>query len=146
MAHAGGAPSKLNGQKIEEAEEYVDGVPPNALFDAENYLSSCKDTFTKRKTEVKLPTDFGLALHLRVARSTLYEWAKISPEFAAIMERLNNKQAEELIQKSLSGHYKSQKTVGAMLSKHGVIEKTEQGGEQKVIVETRVRKGDDEDD
>jgi hypothetical protein len=125
MAHRGGAPSKLNGHTIELAEEYVDGIPANALFETENYIISCEDNFKRGKVDVNLPTDFGLALFLNVSRSTLYEWAKVNPKFAALMERLSNKQAVQLINKSLSGHYKSQKTVGAMLSKHGIVEKTE---------------------
>lgn len=125
MSHAGGRRSKLNGHTFELAEEYIDDIPANALFGTEEYIAECKDTFTKRKTEVNLPTDFGLALYLGVSRSTLYEWQKVNPEFKALMERLENKQAVSLINKSLSGHYKSQKTTGALLAKHGIVEKIE---------------------
>lgn len=127
MAHAGGRRSKLNGHTIELAEEYVDDIPANVLDLSDDYLEGCKDKFDRKNDikEAKLPTDFGLALYLGVSRSTLYEWEKKNQKFAAVLERLNNRQADELIQKSLSGHYKSQKTVGALLSKHGIVEKTE---------------------
>src|SRR6185312_424214 len=54
------------------------------------YLNDCKANFY-------LPTIEGLAVHLSVARSTIYEWRKEHPEFSDILEQLLALQASKLI-------------------------------------------------
>lgn len=71
-----------------------------------------------------LPTIEGLAVHLKVARDTLYDWASKYPEFSDILEQLKAAQATQLIQNGLVGNYNSTITK-LMLTKHGYTDRTD---------------------
>jgi len=77
---------------------------------------------TASKKQHYLPTIEGLAVHLCVARETLYAWAKKFPEFSDIFEQLRAAQASQLIQNGLIGTYNSTITK-LMLTKHGYVDK-----------------------
>ena len=74
------------------------------------YIDLCKQ-------QTYLPTVEGLAVHLSVGRTTIYEWRKEHPEFANILEQLLSLQASMLIQNGLKGEFNSTITK-LMLSKH----------------------------
>lgn len=102
---------------------------PNILKEAEEYLDSCVDDEEEKGTEdkpilsfrVKLPTIGGLARHLGVARSTLYEWKATYPEFSDIIEQLSAEQEDRLINEGLAGNYNP--TISkVILTKHGYRE------------------------
>jgi len=71
-----------------------------------------------------LPQIAGLAIRLDVSRDTLYEWAKLYPEFSDILEKVMSYQEWTLIQKGLDGKYNSTITK-LMLSKHGYRESSD---------------------
>lgn len=73
---------------------------------------------------VKLPKAEGLALYLGVSRSRLYEWAGLYPEFQDILERINQIQADRVINEALAGNY-NPLIAKLLLGKHGYREKTE---------------------
>lgn len=86
------------------------------------YLSDCKRQFY-------LPTIEGLAVHLGVWRSTLYDWAAPSSdvyhvEFHDIFEQLKALQASMLIQNGLKGEYNATITK-LLLTKHNYSDKQE---------------------
>ena len=98
MAHAGGRPTKITPELVEQAKRYL--VPS---FD--------------------LPTIEGLALELDVSRDILYDWEEKNDEFSYILSKLRLLQANKLIQKGVKGEYNS--TIAKMmLTKHGYVEKT----------------------
>lgn len=80
-----------------------------------------------------LPTVEGLALELDVWRDTLYAWAargqeadatELQKEFSNILKRLQQAQANKLIQNSLAGRYNA--TIASlMMSKHGYVRQTD---------------------
>ncbi len=128
MKHAGGRPTSYSEDTVAKAREYID---------------SCEDTFVVldrpnvkdgkhigneqyRKKIVKLPTIEGLALHLDVTRSTIYEWRgdETKPEFSDIIDKLMSKQANMLANNSLSGDY-NPVISKVMLTKHGYTDKVE---------------------
>lgn len=74
------------------------------------------------KKQHYLPTIEGLAVHLCVARATLYVWADTYPEFSDIFEQLKSAQASQLLQNGLVGTYNSTITK-LMLTKHGYTDK-----------------------
>jgi hypothetical protein len=93
------------------------------------YIAACKSQFY-------LPTVEGLAVHLCVARQTLYDWAnsksdRYHPEFSDILEALLAAQGSQLIQNGLKGEYNSTITK-LMLTKHGYTDKQDitSGGEK----------------
>lgn len=70
-----------------------------------------------------IPSIEGLAVVLKRARSTLYEWAKDpDKEFSDILEAINDKQPLILINKGLRGDFNSAITKLA-LGKHGYSDK-----------------------
>jgi hypothetical protein len=81
------------------------------------YLAECKAKFY-------LPTIEGLAVHLCVARSTIYLWAKEHAEFSDILEQILALQASMLIQNGLKGEYNAP-MAKMMLTKHGYKEESD---------------------
>ena len=72
----------------------------NTLEQTKQYLTDCIDRFDdiaksldehghptefKRRLVVNLPSVAGLAVHLKCARSSIYEWAKQHPEFSDML-------------------------------------------------------------
>jgi hypothetical protein len=118
---------------------------PELLEKANQYLLSCEDEEIERgsderptyKIRVKLPTIEGLARFIDVHRDTLYEWAKIHPEFSDILESIKAEQANKLINNGLSGDY-NPTIAKLLLTKHGYSDKIEQdltsGGEKLNII------------
>lgn len=112
--HPGGRPTDYSPEMVTKAQEYID---------------SCQDTDVETdtrivKVKVNIPTKGGLAVHLGVSRETLYQWAKIYPEFSDIMERLGSEQEARLINNGLSGDY-NPTIAKVLLTKHGYIDKQE---------------------
>src|SRR5690606_36484849 len=94
------------------------------ITDAYDYITRCEETFKDNKLKVNLPSIEGLALHLEIARSTVYKWQSEYPEFSDILELLLQKQAQALLNNGLSGSYNS--TIAKLiLSKHGYTERQE---------------------
>lgn len=73
-----------------------------------------------------VPTTEGLALHLGLARQTLYNWDKgeIDVEFLDTFDLIQRKQKNLLIQNGLKGEFNSAITK-LMLGNHGLHERTE---------------------
>lgn len=107
----------------------------DTLLKANKYIDSCKDEEYQRVksdgdksttydnlVKVKIPTIEGLAAHLEVSRSTVYEWKAKYAEFSDIIERLQQLQAERLINNGLSGTY-NPTIAKVLLTKHGYIER-----------------------
>ena len=72
----------------------------------------------------KIPTIEGIALKLGVSRNTLYEWAKIHPEFQDTLEEMRVRQKEALIEIGIFGGKEINATIVALLLKvnHDMIE------------------------
>lgn len=105
-----GRPTDYSEHKLTEAEHYIKVL--------------CQDETINGKLSVKIPTIEGLAYWLGISRSTLYLWQKEYPEFSDIIEQLQVKQAEALIQNGLAGNYNS--TIAkVLLTKHGYTDKQE---------------------
>src|SRR3990167_9912462 len=95
------------------------------LLKAQEYLSYAQDTVDAHgKAQIRIPKAEGMALYLGISRSTLYKWAGEHDQFSDIVERMNQMQAERLIDKSISGEYNA--TIAKLLLiKHGYSDKQE---------------------
>jgi DNA-packaging protein gp3 len=86
-------------------EEYVDGNNGGKLL-------------RRHVGEVKFPNAGGLSVALRVDRHTLYDWAKVHPDFKEVMRLMNGIQQDRLMNGGLSGRYNP--TIASLiLGKHG---------------------------
>ena len=101
---------------------------PEIIEKANKYLNDSVDKYTKVRFKyrfaVNLPTAEGLALYLNIHRTTLYDWSDKYPEFADILEKLNQIQASRVISNSLSGDY-NPLISKLLLGKHGYKEKSD---------------------
>lgn len=98
-------PTKLTPKLIEQARKHVD--------EFNNTVATL------------LPTIEGLALELGINRDTIYEWEKENTEFSDIVSDLRAKQAQKLIQNSITGRYNASIAKLILSGKHNYVEKSE---------------------
>lgn len=72
-----------------------------------------------------VPTVAGLSLILGVTRTTIYEWAKVHPEFANTLEDLKAKQESELVTNGLTSIFNPAITKMMLMANHDYREKTD---------------------
>lgn len=126
---AGGRPTLYTKELLEKAREYLSQCED--IEEQELTGVSAKGTeLFKTKLKVDLPTIEGLAYFLQVNRDTIYEWEKEHPEFSDIIADLRAKQAQELINKGLSGDY-NPTIAKVLLTKHGYREGIDQTSDGK---------------
>lgn len=118
------ASQKTEKQRIDDVMKKIRMGRPR-LYCAEvlelsyQYIQSCIDSYDKKKKLiVKMPSHKGLALHLRIAESTLYAWADEQPDFSETLETIKHMQHETLANGSLGGKYNAL-IAKLMLHNHG---------------------------
>ena len=119
---AGGRPQEYNEDILVKAQEYIDSCEDQEYERIKT--EGDKSTSYELSVKVKIPTIEGLAVYLKVSRSTIYDWKEKFPEFSDILEQLLAIQGERLLSNGLSGTYNA-KIAQLMLSKHGYVEKQE---------------------
>jgi len=105
---------------------------------AKEYLQNSVDVVTEfhktrgeksdsyeRIIDVKIPSVAGLAIYLKVARSTIYKWADEQPNFSDTLEQILATQEEILTSNGLGGQYSPVITKLMLSNNHGYKEKTE---------------------
>lgn len=94
---------------------YNEGIPAKVVDYTKNY----------EKHGDRVPSIEGLACFLDVSVATLYNWKQDDrKEYLEVLEKLKNKQAQQLINSGLGGIFNSTITK-LMLTKHGYCEKSE---------------------
>lgn len=107
---------KKSKKKIGRPTDYSEEI----LAKTQEYL----ETYSEQGDAI--PSVAGLAVYLRIARSTIYDWAS-QPEkklFSDILEDILSDQEKTLINKGLKGEFNSTITKLA-LGKHGYKEQSE---------------------
>ena len=120
----GGRPTKYSKAMLKKAKEYIKESTDGLKKVLESTNSKTGRKKWKYEVAVRLPKAEGLALALKVRRSTLYEWAKNHEEFSDILETINQIQADRVINKALSGNY-NPLIAKLLLGKHGYKDKSE---------------------
>jgi hypothetical protein len=104
MKHPG-QPTKYTPEIIDEINKYLaEAVPEN----------------------MQIPTVEGIALKLGISKDTLYEWAKVHPEFSDALGKLKMMQKQALITTGIFGGKEINQTIVALLLKvnHDMVEKS----------------------
>lgn len=109
---------------IKKAEEYIDSCVDSMERSVESENEKTGRKRFSSKVKVRLPKSEGLALHLGVSRTRIYEWAKEHDEFRAILERLNQIQADRVFNEALAGNYNPMISK-LLLGKHGYKDSSE---------------------
>lgn len=102
----------MMGRPVEYKDEIVERV--------KQYLILCEDP-----DNIQLPTIEGLSLFLDISRETVYDWEKKYENFSDIIRKVRAEQANQLIQRGLSGKYNPTITK-VLLTKHGYREGIDQ--------------------
>jgi len=107
------------------------------LVKARHYLSNFRDYGDI------IPSVAGLASHLHIARSTVYDWAKQEDkkEFSDILDDILSDQEKLLLNKGLSGEFNAQITK-LVLGKHGYKESSESDVNIKSVSLTELFNGE----
>lgn len=111
-----GRPTKYDETILEKAREYLDACI-DEIEEFHKTRGEKSDSY-ERIIHVRLPKIEGLARHLKVHKSTIFEWEATYPEFSDFLEELRNAQAEALIDAGLAGAY-SPVIAKLLLHKHG---------------------------
>lgn len=106
MTHAGGRPTKYDPSFVEEVDNYLTNVG---------------------KEQQHLPKVESFAIYIGVHKDSLYEWAKLYPEFSDALKKIMLLQAEQLIDDGIYGGKEVNATIIKLLlqNNHGMREKTD---------------------
>lgn len=126
-----GRPTKYNEEMLIKANEYIESCVDE--YEEFHKTRGEKSDSYDRLVRVNLPTMPGLAMHLGVRKSTLYEWAKIYPDFSDALEYLIEKQEQMLMKGGMSGDYNPVIAKLVLASNHGYREKTDVTTDGKAI-------------
>lgn len=122
-----GRPSKYNEGFIREIDSYLD--------------------VTGREFTV-LPTIQGFALRIGVSCDSIERWSKEYPEFCGALEKLKNKQAEQLINDGIYGGKEVNSTIIKLLlqNNHGMKERVDNTTNDKDLEPVLVKFLNDKND
>jgi len=106
MSNPVGRPSKYDPSFIQEVDEYLK---------------------TASGDQMHLPKIESFAIRLGVSKDSLYEWAKLYPEFSDALKKILLKQAEQLIDDGIYGGKEVNSTIVKLLlqNNHGMKERTD---------------------
>lgn len=123
---AAGRPTIYNEEILTKTEEYIisceGGYEVQTRPKIVDGIHKGEEDYSK--IVAKVPTIEGLAYYLGINKDTIYTWRKEKPEFSELIERLLAKQANELINKALTGDY-NPVIAKVLLTKHGYREGTD---------------------
>ncbi len=93
---------------------------PEVIIEINKYLAEAVPE------NMSIPTIEGIALKLGISRDTLYEWAKVHPEFSDTLEKMKMLQKEALIKTGIFGGKEINSTIIALLLRvnHDMVETT----------------------
>lgn len=120
-----GAPTKYTEDHIEEIERYLEACRDEDLQIVKQRNEEKGYESYDNRLVVKLPTVEGFARHIGVNKTSLYEWAKLYPNFSNALERIVDEQKERLINCGLAGTYQPVIVKLMLSSNHGMREKSD---------------------
>jgi len=133
-----GRPSKYRPEFDQEVLAYIESNKD----EYKAYLTKVDDEGRETRDyqlEVNLPSMAGLANHLGVNKTTLYEWAKEHESFSNSLGKLVQEQEKRLLSSGLSGKYNSTIAKLILSSNHGYAEKTKSDVKHEVVLSEEKR-------
>lgn len=129
-------PPKYNKEILTSVREYINSCQTTYEVKQRPLIKNGKEQGSEdfRVEKTKVPTLEGLAFYLKVHKDTIQDWKKKFKEFSLLIDELLAKQADELINKGLSGEY-SHVIAKVLLTKHGYREGTDVTSDDKPILE-----------
>lgn len=119
-----GRPTKYTPEMCDKVDEFLEEMEDKEVQDLVQMSSKGSESY-KRRVIVKLPTLKKFARFVGVNKDTLYEWARVHPEFSDSLEKINEKQEEKLLESGLSGEYNPTIAKLVLSSNHGYKEKSD---------------------
>lgn len=136
IKHAGGRPTKYDDTMVGKTYEYINScVDEIEIFD--KTVGDKSNTY-ERILKTNIPTVAGLAIHLGVNKTTLYEWSKEYKEFSNALDDLSAIQENKLLNGGVSGSYNSTISKLILSSNHGYKEKSETDNNHIVLMPSDV--------
>lgn len=124
MTNLGGRPTLYSEEILEKTQSYLEECKDEEIPEVVG-LSAKGTELYKNKLRVNLPTIQGLSSYLKVNQDTLYEWAKVHPEFSETLANIKAEQAKRLMNSGLSGDYNPTIAKLMLSSNHGMREGTD---------------------
>jgi len=120
---------------------------PEFVAMVDEYLADCEDEYTEfhktrgdksdsydRLIKVNLPSLVGFSLRINVDETTMWEWAKIYPDFSKALDKIKKIQQERLVKGGLSGEYNPMIAKLVLSANHGMREKSDITSDDKAIM------------
>lgn len=121
------------------------------IAEVDVYLAQCQDEYDEfhktrgkmsnsydRIVKVNLPMVEKFADYLKVDKTSLYEWAKLYPEFSYALNKINEEQRRRLLENGLSGDYNPMIAKLILSANYGMKEKSDVTTNDKDISTTIV--------
>ena len=114
MPHPVGRPTKYDPKFIEEVDRYLSTVG---------------------REQTSLAKIVSFAIHLGVSKDSLYEWAKVHPEFSDALAKIMEKQEEQLVDDGVYGGNQVNSTIVKLLlqNNHGMKERVDATSNDKEL-------------
>ena len=120
---------------------------PEFIASVDEYLAQCVDEETEfhktrgdksdsydRILKVNLPMIEGFSKFLDVDVTTIYEWAKVYPEFSHALEHIKEEQKNRLLNEGLAGTYNPMIAKLILSANHDMKEKSDVTSDGKPIM------------
>jgi len=128
-----GRPTKYTKDIGKKTDEYIEACEDE--YKRWTSLKSLEKGYEKysQRLKVNLPTVAGLALHLKISRETVYDWASKNQDFSDKVKDILSKQERVLMEKGLSGEYNPMIAKLLLSSTHGHRERSDMTSDDKPI-------------
>ena len=102
---------------------------PKFIEEVDRYLS------TVGREQTSLAKIVSFAIHLGVSKDSLYEWAKVHPEFSDALAKIMEKQEEQLVDDGVYGGNQVNSTIVKLLlqNNHGMKERVDATSNDKEL-------------
>lgn len=118
-----GRPTKYDDTILDKTQDYINSCVDE--YDEFHKTRSDNSNGYDRLVKVNLPSVAGLAVYLRVSKSTIWLWAKDYPDFSDALDEIAVLQEKRLVDGGMSGEYNSTIAKLVLATNHNYREKSD---------------------